>query len=71
MRKDLRIIQEKYGFSCHALGRGIGISENMVRRLLSDAVIFLNVDSHKKVKDGLDKITKQLKEAREYKGFDF
>ena len=70
MRKDIRILHKKYNFTYHALARGLGVSENMIRRMASQEVIFLNKESHIKVKDNLLNLTKELQEAEEYKGFD-
>jgi len=70
MRKDIRILHKKYKFTYHALARGLGVSDNMIRRMASQEVIFLNKESHIKVKDNLLNLTKELQEAEEYKGFD-
>jgi len=71
MRKDIRILHKKYNFSCNALARGLGVSDCMIRRLISQDNIFLNKDSHITVKDNLLNIQQELKKAEEYKGFDF
>jgi hypothetical protein len=71
MRKDIRILHKKYNFSCNALARGLGVSDCMIRRLISKDNIFLNKESHTTVKDNLLNITNALQEAEEYKGFDF
>lgn len=70
MRKDIRILHKKYNFTYHALARGLGVSENMIRRMASQEAIFLQAESHKKVKQNLLNLTKELQEAEEYKGFD-
>ena len=70
MRKDIRILHKKYKFPYHALARGLGVSENMIRRMASQEVIFLQTESHKKVKQNLLNLKKELQEAEEYKGFD-
>ena len=41
----------------------------MIRRMASQEVIFLQTESHKKVKQNLLNLTKEL-QAEEYKGFD-
>ena len=70
MRKDIRILHKKYNFTYHALARGLGVSENMIRRMASQKVIFLNKESHIKVKENLLNLTNKLQEAEEYQGFD-
>ena len=70
MRKDIRILHKKYNFTYHALARGLGVSENMIRRMASQEAIFLQAESHKKVKQNLLNLTNELQEAEEYKGFD-
>ncbi len=70
MRKDIRILHKKYEFTYHALARGLGVSGNMKRRMVRKEVIFLNKQSHIKVKENLLNLTKELQEAEEYKGFD-
>ena len=69
MRKDIRILHKKYKFTYHALARGLEVSDCMIRRLVSKDNIFLNKESHIKVKDNLLNIQQELKEAEEYKGF--
>jgi len=70
MRKDIRILHKKYKFTYHALARGLGVSDNMIRRMVSQEVVFLNKESHTKVKENLLNLTNELQEAKEYKGFD-
>ena len=70
MRKDIRILHEKYKFTFNALARGLGVSNCMIRRLISKENIFLNKESHITVKDNLLNIQQELKEAKEYQGFD-
>ena len=69
MRKDIRILHKKYKFTYHALARGLGVSDNMIRRMASQEAIFLN-RIYIKVKQNLLNLTNELQEAEEYKGFD-
>ena len=70
LRKDIRILHKKYKFTYHALARGLGVSDNMIRRMVSQEVVFLNKESHTKVKENLLNLTNELQEAKEYKSFD-
>ena len=60
MRKDIRILHKKYKFTYHALARGLGVSDNMIRRMVSQEVVFLNKESHTKVKRKFVKSYKRI-----------
>tara|TARA_R100000773_G_scaffold26393_2_gene22971 strand:+ start:1370 stop:1603 length:234 start_codon:yes stop_codon:yes gene_type:complete len=68
MRKDIEVLKHKYKIPILSLAKKMGLSECNLRFFLGGRKL---VDrNHEKVKQGLLDVMKDLKKAKEYKGFD-
>ena len=69
MRKDIEVLRDKYNIRILNLAKRIGLAEANLRNFMVGTTLIDK--NHKKVKDGLLEVKQELKEAEEYKGFDY
>jgi len=68
MRKDIEVIKDKYNIRILSLAKRMGLNECILRAFLGGRKL---VDkNHEIVKQGLLDVMQEIKEAKEYKGFD-
>ena len=70
MRKDIDILTDKYRISVNALAKELELPENTIREFIFAPQRNLSDKNFVKTKNGLEKIIRQIKIAKEYKGFD-
>ena len=70
MRKDIEVLTDKYRISISRLAGEFELPERTIREFVFAPQRNLNNESFVKTKDGLEKIKKEIKIAKEYKGFD-
>jgi len=71
MRADLKILIKDYGFTYHSLGQIFNCHEKVVRDFVNIKTRTLNDVHYQSIKKGLLNIQQELKEAEEYKGFNY
>jgi len=67
MRKDIEILRNEYNIRIISLAKRIGLPEVNLRNFLNGRI--LRDRNHKIVQNGLMEVMQELKEAKEYKGF--
>ena len=70
MRTDLKILTKDYGFNYHSLGEIFNCHEKVVRDFVNIKTRILNDVHYQSIKKGLLNIQQELKEDKEYQGFD-
>ena len=70
MRKDIEVLTDKYKIPLSALAREFELPENTIREFIFAPQRNLSDKNFVKTKNGLEKIIRQIKIAKEYKGFD-
>jgi len=68
MRKDIEVIKHKYNIPILSLAKRIGLNESILRSFLGGRKIIDK--NYETVKQGLLDVMQEIKEAKEYKGFD-
>jgi hypothetical protein len=68
MRKDIEVLKHKYNIRIFNLAKRMGLNEIILRSFLGGRKLIDK--NHEIVKQGLLDVMQEIKEAKEYKGFD-
>tara|TARA_R100000742_G_C4279598_1_gene104672 strand:+ start:831 stop:1079 length:249 start_codon:yes stop_codon:yes gene_type:complete len=68
MRKDIEVLKDKYNIRILSLAKKMGLREVNLRNFMDGRKLIDR--NHEIVKQGLLDVMQEIKEAKEYKGFD-